>query len=188
MNDKKSPFDWNEEYRLFLDSPRRMPPREFSSDIKKAVGTELNPAHWLVLTKLFAIHFVSGTVTLIFCPQFGIGVHAQSELLYGIFRWLGEYGCMIACGAFFLGTTGFFAALLLRVQEVRVIRKSRGLQWALLSFISVGFFLAFQEQEMAIPAGLVVAWIIGALLGGSSVFGLGYLLRSRVRQHVVFRS
>lgn len=187
MNDKKPPFEWNEEYRLFLDSPRRMPPGEFSSDIKKAVSTELNPAHWRVLTKLFAIHFISGAVTLIFCPQFGIAFHAQSESLYGVFRWLGEYGCMIACGAFFLGTTGLFAAMLLKVQEVRVIRKSQGLQWALLSFISVGFFLAFQEQESAIPAGLVVAWIVGAVLGGSSVFGFSYLLRSRVRQHVVFR-
>ena len=188
MNDRKSRFDWNEEYRLFLDSPRRMPPKEFSSDIKKAVSTELNPPYLLVLSKLFAIHFVSGTVTLLFCPQFGIAIHAQSESLYGLFRWLGEYGCMIACGAFFLGTTGLFAALLLKIQEVRVIRKSRGLQWAALAFVSVGFFLAFQEQEMAMPGGLIIAWIIGALLGGSSVFGLGYLLRSRIRQHVVFWS
>lgn len=188
MSDGKSRFDWNEEYLLFLDSPRRMPPRNFSSDIKKAVRTELNPAHWLVLSKLFAIHFVSGTFTLIFCPQFGIAFHSRSESLYDTFRWLGEYGCMVACGAFFLGTTGLVAALLLKAQEVRVIRKSRGLQWALLSFVSVGFFLAFQEQEMAIPGGLVVAWVVGALLGGTSVFGLSYSLRYRIRQHVVFRS
>ena len=188
MNDRRFHFDWNEEYRLFLDSPRRTPPREFSSDIKKAVSTELNPAYLLVLSKLFAIHFVSGTVTLLFCPQFGIAIHAQSESLYGVFRWLGEYGCMIACGAFFLGATGFFAALLLKIQEVRVIRKSRGLQWTALAFVSIGCFFAFQEQEMAIPGGLLAAWTLGAFAGGSSVFGVGYLIRSRIRRHVVFWS
>lgn len=188
MSDKKTSFDWNEEYRLFLDSPRRAPPREFSSQIKKAVDAEFNPARWLVLGKLFAIHFVSGLVTLLFCPQFGITFLGRGEALYGVFRWLGEYGCMVPCGAFFLGTTGLLAALLLKVGEVRVIRKSRGLQWALLSFISVGFFLSFQEQEMAIPGGLILAWIVGALTGGVSVFQVIYLLRTRLRNRLAYWS
>jgi hypothetical protein len=123
-------------------------------------------------------------VTLLFCPQFGVTFHAQGDFLYGAFRWLGEYGCMIACGAFFLGATGLSAAIMLRAQEVRVIRKSRGLQWVLLSFLSVGFFLSFQEQERAIPAGLVVAWVAGGILGGFSVFGLSYSLKSRFRDQI----
>lgn len=188
MSRGKPSFNWNDEYRFFLDSPGSTPPKEFSSQIKKTVHTELNPPRLFVIIKLFAIHIVSGAVTLFFCPQFGLTFHTQSDFLYGAFRWLGEYGCMIACGAFFLGATGLAAAVVLRAQEVRVIRKSRGLQWILLSFISVGFFLAFQEQERAIPLGLVVAWIAGAFLGGLSVFGFSYSLKSRFRTQIAFRS
>lgn len=179
MNGKKPPFDWNEEFRCFLDGPRSSPPRILSSNIKSMVNKELNPSPQAVLAKLFAIHFVSGSVALFFCPQFGIGFHSQGAPLYGVFRWLGEYGCMLVCGAFFLGTTSFFAAILLKLQEVRVIRKSKGLQWALLSLLSIGFFLALREQESVIPLSLVATWFVGSLMGGASVFGLSYFFRTR---------
>jgi len=182
MNKETSREELIQEYRLLLESPKSAPPSELSAFLKKQVATELNPTAQAVFLKLFAIHFISGAITLLVCPQFGIVLTERSHALLSLFLGFGEYGCMLVCGAVFLGGTGLVAALLLKAQEVRAIRRSKGLQWALLAFLSVGFFLAFREQERAIPIGMAVTWLLGALLGGVSVFGLSYELRRRLRQ------
>lgn len=174
--------DWNEEYSFLLKSPKMTPPGRVGVDVKRAIHAELNPSAWSVFCKLFAIHFVSGTVTLVFCPQLGFQIHETARTLLVFLSRFGEYGCMLVCGALFLGSTGFFAAFLLKPQEVRAIRKSRGLQWAFLSFLSVGFFLAVREQEHSLPLALIAAWSAGALFGGFFVFRVSYSVRMRLQQ------
>lgn len=186
MSKKLSPEDWNQEYRAFLDSPKSHTPAELTTLIKKQVEREFNPSGSSVFFKIFLIHFVSGVSTLFVCPQFGIMLTKKSHSLLNLLPGLGEYGCMLFCGAFFLGVTGLISALLLKRQEVRAIRKSKGLQWALLTFLSVGFFLAFQEQEHSIPLGLAATWAVGGLLGGISIFRVSYELRSRLRRQFAF--
>ncbi len=181
MKEKRASSNWNEEYRFFVDSPAAPPPDHLTRHFKKSVSREFNPSHSLVFAKLFAIHFISAALTLFFCPQLGFAVHGKSELLFDVFLRLGEYGCMLACGGLFLGATAFTAAFSLRLPEMRAIRNSRGLQWGLLALLSVGFFLSFREQESVLPLGLVLTWVVGALLGGVSVFHFGYWVRSRLR-------
>jgi hypothetical protein len=185
MKDKISSGDWNKEYQYFLESPRQAPRADFTSFIKRTLHEDLNPRAWKVFSKLFVIHFISGTITLFFCPQLGVGFHRENSFLFNLFLGFGEYGCMVACGALFLGSTGLIAALLLRSQEIRVIRKTRALQLALLAFLSLGFFLSFQEAERALPISLMVAWIVGACLGGFFTFQLGWLLRGRIKHHLL---
>ena len=181
MTEKLRPDDLRKEYRFFLESPRSNPPSEVSTRIKQSLRDDLNPAAFKVFCKLFAIHFISGTLTLFLCPQLGITLGGDEASFLTLFTKLGEYGCAVACGAMFLGGTGLIAAFLLRSQEVRVIKQTRALQLVLLAFLSLGFLLSVGENERAIPFGLMTAWVAGALLGGVFTFQLGWLVRDRVR-------
>lgn len=186
MTKQKEIWDWNREYRLLLTSSKTTPPNDLTSNIKKRIEVELNPSGRSVFFKLFAIHFISGVLTLFVCPQFGLGFSERSHAFLSLLLGLGEHSCMLICGALFLGSTGLVAALFLKAEEVRTIQRSRGLQWMALAFLSVGFFLALQEQERTIPIGLAATWIVGALLGGTSVFRLSWELRSRLRRRLAF--
>ncbi len=182
MKDENSNSDWDKEYQIFLASQRSSPPAHLTSHSKNMVSRELNPSHFLVFAKLFAIHLISGTLTLFLCPQFGVASPLKENFLFKAFLFLGDYGCMLACGSLFLGATALASVICLRAPEIRAIRNSRGLQWAFLALISVGFFLSFREQESAVPAGLIVTWFAGALVGGVSVFQVADHFRSRMSQ------
>lgn len=183
MKDKFS--SWDKEYQTFLESTPVKPSVDMTSFIKKSLHADLNPSAFKVFSKLFIIHFVSGAITLFFCPQLGVTIHPSNNFLLSFFAGFGEYGCMVACGALFLGGTGLVAALLLRTQEIRVIRKTRALQWALLAFLSLGFFLSVRESEHAISLSLIATWVVGALFGGSFTFQLGWIVRDRIRHHLI---
>lgn len=185
MTERTPNSEWNEEYRLFVESKGSKPPGNLSMEIKKTIYVDLNPRNSLVFAKLFAIHFISGVFTLLVCPQFEVALFHGQKNLFRLFLMFGQYGCMLACGAFFVGMTGLISAVLLKPQEVRAIMRSRGLQWALLAFISVGFFLSFKEQEMSIPVGLVMAWVVGAIFGGSVSFRISSFFRNKVRAHLL---
>lgn len=185
MKDKFSSEEWSKEYRYFLESPRSAPSIDVTSFIKKSLDEDLNPRAFKVFSKLFVIHFISGAITLFYCPQFGVSIHGKKSFLLSLFSGFGEYGCMVACGALFLGGTGLVAALLLRSQEIRVIRKSRTLQWALLAFLSLGTFLSVREAEHAIPLSLIAAWVAGALFGGFFTFQLAWFARNRIRHYLL---
>lgn len=186
MKDKFSIEDWNKEYQYLLSSEPISPSANLTSDIRKTIRDDLNPAVWRVFGKLFAIHFISGAITLFFCPQLGVNLHGKNGMLLNFFSNLGEFGCNLACGALFLGGTGLVAALLLRSQEVRAIKRTRALQWAFLAFFSLGIFLAVREEETAISFGLATTWLLGALSGGIFTFQMGSLLRERIKQYVLY--
>lgn len=181
MTERKAPSDWSEEFRFFLDTDGSTPPKILASKVKGSVLTDLNPAFWIVSLKLLAIHFVSGAATLLVCPQFGWSFKGETRFLVELFNGLGEHGCLFACGALFMGATGLISALLLRPQDVRAIRASRGLQWVLLALFSAGVLLSFFEQEASIAQGLVVAWLLGAVTSGAGLFQLVSYLRRRWR-------
>jgi len=185
VKDKFSIEDWNKEYQYLLDSRRISPPAHLTSSLKKSFHDDLNPAVWAVFGKLFAIHFISGAITLFFCPQLGVNLHGKDGMLLDLFRGFGEYGCNLACGALFLGGTGLIAALLLRSQEIRAIKRTRALQWAFLAFLSLGLFLSIREEETAISFGLVTAWLLGALSGGFFTFQIGSFVRQRVKHYLL---
>lgn len=185
MKDKFSLEDWNSEYQYLLDSEEVVPPHHLTSLLKKSFHEDLNPPAWRVFCKLFVIHFIAGAITLYFCPQLGVSIHAKNGVLLSLFQSFGEYGCMIACGAVFLGGTGLTAALLLRSVEIRVIRKTRILQWGFLAFLSLGLFLSIKESEITIPFSLSLTWLIGALTGGFFTFQFGWFVRAKVRQHLL---
>src|SRR5687767_13844138 len=121
MSKKMTPQEWNKEFKDFVSASELDPPKGVSSTILSKVHEDLNPLAYKVFSKLTLVHIIVGTITLLFCPQFGINILPGMGLM-GLFMKFGDTVCMMACGAVFLGSSALIASLILRPEEVKVIR------------------------------------------------------------------
>lgn len=149
-----------------------VPPTTLMRQVQRDLAT--SPAE--VFTKLAAIFLCSSAATLTVCPQFGVRLLGEGMGLMHAFMFFGTYGCLVACGAFFLGSAFFMAGLILRGEELRLLRRHRWLTATALTALALGFFLMISTE---IVLGLAFAWFIGALLGGTAMLELSWSLRFR---------
>lgn len=152
------------------------PPAGVSETILGLVTRELNPSSWRVFSKLSGIHLFTGFLTLSVCPQFGFRLLGDGMGLMHYFMDFGDYGCKIACGAFFSGVSLLVASVALRPEEVRVLRRNRALQLGALTLLSLCFFIMFRADMVL---GLTAAWFFGSVLGGLLTLELGFAMRFR---------
>jgi hypothetical protein len=162
------------QFSEFLASSEVRPPEVLTEKISGIVRQDLNPAAWRVFTKQGAIQLLVGALVLLFCPQFGINLFPGMGLM-ALFMRFGEIGCMVGCGSVFLGASSLLGSLVLRPEELKVIRKSRFLQLGTMTLLSGGVFVCL-GGEMVV--GLGVAWVLGGLLGGIATLELGWRARA----------
>lgn len=174
--------DWPKEFQSFMSAGPVEPPKVKSEAILEKVRADLNPRFWQVFSKLAAIHFVTGSIMLLICPQFDIHLLGGMGLM-GVFMRFGELACSVACGAVFLSGSALAASLFLRPEEIKAIRKTELLQLAGLSMLSLGVFVCLGAS---IVATLGLAWAVGSIAGGLASFELGWLVRSRFRKRLVY--
>ena len=167
---------WAREYQEFLAAEPVSPPEALSESIISRVRRDLNPSAWLVFSKLTLVHVFVGTVTLLFCPQFGFSPSGGMGLM-ALFMKFGEEACMLGCGAVFMSGSALMAAIVLRPEQVRVIRKTRFLQISSLALLSMAVFVC-AGAGLLISMGLF--WVLGSVLGGLVSLEIGWALRFRV--------
>lgn len=162
------------DYHAFKNAPDKTPPERLSAAISQAVHADLSFSAPVTYLKFSLVHFGVGIVSLFFCPQFNLSLTGKKDIYYFLHQNLGHYGCTLACGALFLGFGAFFAALLLRPQETRYIRKSLMSVFLALAFVSLGLFFVFGAQ---IYLELTMPWLLGAVIGGAATFKVTSNLR-----------
>lgn len=173
--------DWSKEFQEFMSAASVEPPKATSSAVLATIHQDLNPGFWQVFSRLALIHFVTGTVMLLICPQFDLNLLGGMGLMR-FFMSFSETMCSVACGAVFLGGSALAAALVLRPEEVRAIRKTELLQLAGLSLASLGVFICVGAS---VVATLGAAWVVGSVAGGLASFELAWFVRSRFRRRLV---
>lgn len=171
--------EMNRDYQEFMASSDVKPPEKLRDSIFSVVHRDLNPNPWQIFAKISLIHFFVGVVTLSLCPQFGVRVFGEGMGLMHLFTAFGTYGCMAACGAFFVGSSLLVSAFILNRDELRVLRKHRLLQVAAITLLSLGAFI-MADAEILLGFGL--AWAVGSVLGGMAMIELGSLLRKHQLQ------
>lgn len=164
--------EWGNDFSEFLSSSEMTPPASLSRKVLERVASDLNPSPWAVFSKLIAVVIVAGSLSLLICPQFGLGSY-YSPLMH-FFMQLGSTGCRAACGAFFMVTSIVSACLILRPEELRVVKRTKFLALSAISGLGLGVFMC-TSPEIILSAAL--AWFIGALVGGFLSLELG--LRAR---------
>lgn len=170
---KKLQNEWIKDYQEFLASGEGSAPQALSKKILDQVSHLLNPSPLKVFAKLSLIHFIVGFVTLLFCPQFGLSLTSSMGLMHYLMPF-GQEVCMLGCGAFFIGTSLLIASVILKPEEIRVLRRGKVIQLASLSTLSFGAFIALGAD---IVVGLGLVWILGAILGGAATLEFGNWFR-----------
>jgi len=173
MDRDKNNQHWLTEFTEFVETPLSDAPSELGRNIRSYVIRELNPNPWGIFTKISFVQVITGFVTLLFCPQFGLSFTQSHGLLHLLMKY-GEAVCMFGCGVLFVGSSLFVSSLILKRDEVRVLRKNRLLQTAVLSFLTVGTFLCFGAEVIG---PLTLAWLAGSILGGIATLEMGSHLR-----------
>lgn len=169
--------DIPEDFNSFLSAEEVAPPRGLSDAIFSKVSADLNPSAWKVFARVAGIHAIVGALSLIFvCPQFGVSPLGHTAVM----EWFMQFGhevCMLGCGAVFLSGSSLAMSLVLRPEELRVIRRTKVVQLGVLALLSIGAFLCLGA---GIVASLASFWVFGSLAGGIVSLELGSAVRSRI--------
>lgn len=178
IKEKPSAEEWVEEFQAFVSAQEAAPPASLTDRIRARVHADLNPSAWKIFSKMSAIHAVTGTATLMLCPQFGVSPLTESMGLMALFMKWGDTACMVGCGAFFLGSSALVASLTFRPEEIKVMRRTEPLQIGMLGLASISVFVCL---GVAAIEGLALAWLFGSIVGGVAALELGWLIRRRLR-------
>lgn len=165
--------NWMDEFQEFMWAQPLEPPDGISHKLLGRVRQSLNPSPIKVFTKLAFVHLVVGGFTLLFCPQFGVGLLNGMGLM-AIFMHFGPVVCMISCGAFLLSASMFAAAILLRPEEIKILRKGTLFHVAALAALSMALLICARAD---IALGLGAVWLLGSVIGGTSTLELGWVIR-----------
>ncbi len=169
MNDQLQK-DWEE----FKNLESNELPKMLERDTKDRVIEMLTPPKHVLFGKLALVQAFIGTLTLLFCPQFKFSLTANDDLYHYFHYTFGHYGCMVACGALFLGSGMIFAGFLLNDDEIRSIRKSRTLFISAISGASLTIFMLIGAE---VYLDMALYWIVGTLVGGLLSFETSSLLK-----------
>jgi hypothetical protein len=168
MND-----ELQKEWQEFTNSTSQVP-NELKQSVHQKIAEKLNPAKHILFSKLALIQAFIGTLTLLFCPQFRFSLTANDQLYHYFHYTFGHYGCMIACGALFLGSGMIFAGFILNEDEIRNIKKSRTLFISAISGVSLTIFMLIGAE---VYLDIALYWIVGTLIGGLLSFETSSILK-----------
>ncbi len=132
----------------------------------------LAPKSTMVFAKVFGLHLIAGVFSLIICDQFGIRPFDIGFSLSQYFMTFGHSVCMFLCGLVFLLASMFTALVILRHEELVVLKKNSWLFVLSLVLFSLGFFFVFGAELIL---SFTLFWTVGALVGG--IFPLLFVRR-----------
>ena len=162
-----------DDFTEFLAAKPAQVPRDVSEKILSFVGRELNPSALTVFAKLAGIQFLIGSLTLLFCPQFGISLTSSLGIMPLLMNF-GEEICMLGCGAFFLGLSLFAVSFILRPEEVRAIKRHEVMNLVSVATLALGV-LVIIGGEVELTLGLI--WLLGAIVAGAATLEMGWAMR-----------
>ncbi|WP_413570409.1 hypothetical protein ACLWBD_07570 [Bdellovibrio sp. HCB117] len=121
---------------------------------------------WKVVSKMGLAHVLGTFVTLMSCSQFGVQLFFDGGGLMHYFMKISPTFCLFFCGALYLSISILFARLILNHDEWIRVMRSRAMNIAALSLVTLGG-LSIVSHEVNWESG--VLWFFGAALGGEMV-------------------
>src|SRR6185312_8070245 len=115
----------NSEFEDFKNTKDISPPNWVNELIFSRIRRDLNPSGLSVFKKLAFIQLLTGIITLMFCPQLGIGFFKDNMGLMSLLMKFGDNICMAGCGALFLSISALASVIFLRPEEISVLKKNQ---------------------------------------------------------------
>lgn len=173
----------NDDFSDFLSASEMEPPLHLQEKILGFVHADLNPSQKSIFMKILGIHALVSLGSLSLCSQFGIQTFHVFNAMETFMQVVGHTYCMAFCGLLYLGISALAFSFSLRPEEIKIIRRHRFLQFGLLAGVSLGVFLCLGEEILLVPSLL---WLTGSIAGGAATLELGWLVRSKFRQRLIF--
>ena len=149
-------------------SGNKAPPQDISKNILNRVRKDLSVTSFGVFKKISLLHLIAGGVTLIFCPQFGIGPIGGGGGATSFVMTYGHLVCGLFCGSVFLGSGSLVTFFVLSCEELWVLDRNKMWQFPILvgSLLAVLMLVGkiLQTSPPMYSFGFITFWIIAALL------------------------
>lgn len=152
---------WGKEFGEFLECEELAPSASLNHAVSRMVIRDLFPSPYKVFFKLLFITALAGPLSLLVCPQMGLG-HEHSPLMH-LFMQFGPTACHAACAAFFSLVCLTSASFVLRPEELRVVRQNTPIFAAATAAVSLFVFLC---ATPLLVSTIIVVWFFGAVVGG----------------------
>lgn len=145
------------------------PPKDLKISTQKEITFGLNRNS--IILKFVLLQLLGATLTLSFCPQFGVGLPEGHGITH-VLRMYGDWACALFCGSIFLLAGSIFASTLLDRDQFYWVWKRYKAPLIFLPFLFWGglmfFNLAWKLNPETVSYHLV--WILSALLAQHAVF------------------
>lgn len=178
MNKKPTQdFNWLNEFKNFSESKAQKIPVSLDLKILGQVAKDLAVRPFQLLAKYLFFHFISVTLTLTFCPQFGIGL-LEGHGISHFFMQFGKEICMVMCGSVCIGSSALLSAIFLRRHELRWMRSKFYTPILATSLVTLGVFAAiggeivFHQSLFWLAGGLITAFLSSEIVSKLKVFKL----------------
>ncbi|MBI2521040.1 MAG: hypothetical protein HYV97_11500 [Bdellovibrio sp.] len=178
MNMKKKNESLRQEYLSFCNEVQNPPYQEIGSNqiVQAKILWDLKYGAWVSGAKVIFAQVLTGAASLLLCPQFHLGLTSQKYVVHTFHHSLGAEGCMVACGAIFLGSGALLGILLLRKDEIQRLRFSFIGSFFLIALFAIFTFIVL-GAEVYFKEGLW--WILGAFSIPSLIFILDKNIRGK---------
>ena len=137
-------------------------PKSLTLKIQQNIGTRLKPKLSLLIPKLFATHAITAVITLSVCPQFGFKLFKLPINLMNSIMFMGMPACYFLCGLFFTATSLLVASIVLKRDEIRMLRFHKILSCSAIILGSIGFF-SIMNPNLFLEFSIL--WLLGAMVG-----------------------
>ena len=162
MRGDKSESELMHEFAEFVDAKPVAPLKSTDATILEMVGKDLRPALWKTFSKVTLVEVAAGLVTLIICPQFGVGFGHHNQLLHTLHLATHPVLFYIICGLFFVVAGGALSGIVLSRDEIRSVTTARYPYFTAYAVMMYVVLVAF-GAEVFVASSLT--WMLGALLG-----------------------
>jgi hypothetical protein len=143
-------------------------PESIYARVRADLEGRMKPGFVRVVLEVLKTQIILGTLTLLVCPQFGIGPLGGGD---GLMGWVESYGhlvCGAYCGSIFVGLNVLYARFFLSLDFRNAIRTEPLLPFAALGVISFLLILLvstmWNESVPHLHAEFVGAWLSAFVL------------------------
>ncbi len=158
--------DFLSDYADFNQSSGDRPSFALSSKVRDQIKSELKPEFKKIFMNLLLVHVFSGSLTLLVCPQFGIGPLGGGSGIVGFIEPYGHLACGLFCGSLFVSLSVLSSWFFLSLETLREIKRNQFLVYpflGMLSFFTLSVFsLMINGTVSHLHLEYIIPWLIAA--------------------------
>lgn len=166
------------EFSEFVQAEPVAPSKDIDHKVTKMVASDLSPPSWKFYGKFSLIQVFSGLLTLIICPQFGIGLERHNEFLHAIHAMTTPTVFYLLCGLFFVVLGAGVSGCVINRAEILTVRDYKFIFFAVYSVLAYLMLVILGSEVFVLSS---FAWILGAFLGNT----LGFETVIRLRRATI---